>query len=111
MGRGAGGGGGPGGIGRAPRLGERYVGGSDLRGALPSIPFSPADARSHELRKERIREGLRRGQRSFGGPIDLTVDRKGNVRIESGRHRVEVLREPEFRRVRLPARFRRGKVQ
>ena len=62
-------------------------------------------------RKERIRQALRAGHGAgtFGAPIQVDVDRRGNATITSGRHRAEVLREPEFAGRKLPAVFRRSR--
>lgn len=95
--------------GRGPRLGARYAGAADLRGASHVFPLR-GDKDTHN-RKERIRQALRagRGGDTFGSPIQVDVDRAGNAVISSGRHRVEVLREPEFAGRKLPTVFRRSR--
>lgn len=95
--------------GRGPRLGARYVGAADLRGAQHVFPLSGGADTTN--RKERIRQALRSGKGgdTFGAPIQVDVDRKGNATITSGRHRAEVLREPEFAGRKLPAVFRRSR--
>lgn len=90
-----------------PRLGRRFVSGADLSGAGYAFPLrGDADTAN---RKERIRQGLRKGLRHEFGAIEVVVDREGRTTIAGGRHRVEVLQEPEFAGVRLPAVFRRGR--
>lgn len=108
MGRNAGGVG-AGHAGRGPRLGSRYVSGADLRGAQHVFPLR--GDRDTANRKERIRQALRAGHGAgtFGAPIQVDVDRRGNATITSGRHRAEVLREPEFAGRKLPAVFRRSR--
>lgn len=99
------------GVADAPRLGVRTVTAADLSHVKFNdrpISESFADARSHEIRKERIRQAFRAGNTNLG-ELEVAVRKDGSMNVESGRHRIEVLREPEFRDLRVKVRFSRGR--
>lgn len=88
------------------RLGRRSVSARDLEGVVPHISAAQRAGESGG-RKARIREALRSGRTKFAEPIRIGVDARGKIDIGDGRHRIEVLREPEFRHVKLNAVFYR----
>lgn len=70
-----------------------------------------AGAASHEARKESLRQLLRKGGRELAGlagPVVVEVSPRGHLEVSSGRHRIEVLREPEFAGAKMLTRFVRG---
>lgn len=89
------------GSGRGPGLGRRFVGAGAFAGASAIGPVTD------QGRLDRIRTALREGRDL--PPIKATVSGRGEVFIEDGRHRVTVLREPEFRDRRVEVVFRRGR--
>jgi hypothetical protein len=100
------------------RLGTRFVGVGALRGVLFNgkpigASFAdPAEAKGHDVRKDRLRTLFERGPAAVAktaGPVVVTVSRTGKMEVDSGRHRIEVFREPAFRSGKLLVRFVRGR--
>lgn len=96
------------GSGIGPRLGTRYVSVGELRGVQVIHDVSPNAARNDELRRESLRKLFDRGASAVArnaGPVVVGVSPTGKTEIFSGRHRIDVFREPKYREGRLLVRF------